>query len=156
MKRKWCGALWGGMIAGALDIAYACVHYALVYQVPPLRIFQSVAAGVLGREAARAGGWATGTLGLGLHFFIALAMAFAFVVLASKWRGLLNKPWVTGTLYGLFLFAVMNLVVVPVSAAGGSPPKGQFLAGGILAHMFLVGMPILLFAKRGFKVPVSH
>jgi hypothetical protein len=65
----------GGLAAGVIDITYACAFWAIKAGVRPTRIFQSVAAGLLGRQAAVAGGASTAALGLALHFFIALTVA---------------------------------------------------------------------------------
>lgn len=142
--------LLGGLIAGAADIAYACIHYNVVYGTPPERILQSVAAGLVGKEAANAGGWGTAALGLGAHMVIALLMALAYNM-AAQVVPLLKRMWsLAGPLYGLALMFVMNLVVVPMSAAGGPAalPEGQFLYGAIFAHTVLVGLPIAWFASR--------
>jgi hypothetical protein len=53
--------------------------------------------------------------------------------------------------FGLGAFVAMNYVVVPLSAAAVRPPHGVFLAGGLLAHMFLVGVPIALAARRALR-----
>jgi len=140
----------GGLVAGAADITYACVHYNLVYGTPPERIFQSVAAGLIGKDAANAGAWGTAALGLGAHMVIALIMAAAFF-LVSMAVPLIRKLWsITGPLYGLSLMFLMNFVVVPMSAAGGPAqlPQGEFLYGAIFAHTILVGLPIAWFAAR--------
>jgi hypothetical protein len=51
---------------------------------------------------------------------------------------------VCGLFYGIAVFLVMNLVVLPVSAF--PRPIGPFSVGvlyqGLLVHMFLVGLPI--------------
>jgi hypothetical protein len=52
----------GGFVAGTLDIAYACLFWALKSGVPVQRILQSVAAGLLG-EASFEGG--VGNCGIG-------------------------------------------------------------------------------------------
>ena len=65
--------LWGGLIAGTLDIADALIFHG-VRGVAPWRILQAIASGLLGREAFTGGAW-TATLGLGLHFFIATTVA---------------------------------------------------------------------------------
>jgi len=46
--KPWLGVFWGGLACGVLDITSALVGYGL-RGVPPMRIFQSVAAGALGR-----------------------------------------------------------------------------------------------------------
>ena len=139
----------GGLIAGALDIGYAIAHYYLVYEVPPVRILQSVAAGAIGKDAAQAGGWGTGGLGLALHFLLTTLMAAFFVAWTRMVPDLNKWPWLSGATYGLALFAIMQVVVLPLSAAGGgNGPDGQFLLGGLLIHAFGVGVPIALIAKR--------
>src|SRR5215471_10630437 len=57
---------WGGLACGVFDITQACVGYGIQNHLPPMRIFQSVAAGVLGRSASQ-GGVKTAALGLALH-----------------------------------------------------------------------------------------
>src|SRR5882724_10809713 len=64
----------GGLIGGAFDITYACVVWAF-RGATPIRVGQSVASGLLGREAALSGGVATGLLGFVLHFSIVIVMA---------------------------------------------------------------------------------
>ena len=140
--------LLGGVVAGALDIIYAFVHYGIAFDLSPVRICQSVAAGILGKEAARAGGLETAALGLGLHFMMATMMAGFFVIVASRIPLLTRRAWVMGPIYGLGLYFVMNYIVVPLSNAGHSgPPQGQVLVGALFTHIFLVGLPIALIAK---------
>ena len=88
-------------------------------------------------------------LGLALHFFIAIIMAAVFVFAASRIAFLTRFAWVTGPLFGLVLYAAMQYVVLPLSAAGGgSHPEGQFFWGALAAHTLLVGLPIALVARR--------
>lgn len=140
----------GGAIAGAADIAYACIHYNLVYGTPPERIFQSVAAGLVGKEAANAGGWGTAALGLAAHFALTTLMALVFNLAAMALRPLARLWYIAGPLYGITIMFVMNYLVVPLSAAGGPAqlPPGQFLYGAIFAHTVLVGLPIAWLASR--------
>jgi hypothetical protein len=147
--------LLGGMIAGALDIIYAFIHYGIVYGATPIRILHAVAAGLLGPDAASAGGWSTAALGLGLHFLMTIIMAAVFVFAASRLPLLTRFAWITGPLYGLALYFVMNLIVVPLSqATSNGLPVGQFLIGGLLIHAFGVGLPIALAARRA-RLPSS-
>jgi hypothetical protein len=148
--RRGALVLAGGLVAGALDITYACLFWWLKAGSPPRRIFQSVAAGALGREAAVAGGWTTAMLGLGLHFFIAVSMAVTYAIVARKLTLLVERPFLCGAAYGLLLYGIMTFVVVPLSAAGGGggPKLSLWTVLSVLVHMFLIGVPIAYFARR--------
>jgi predicted ABC-type sugar transport system permease subunit len=80
-------ALAGGLVAGTLDIVYACVFWALKAAVPSERILQSVAAGLLGKASFESGA-ATTALGLGLHYFIATSMSVTYYLVAGRWTRL--------------------------------------------------------------------
>jgi hypothetical protein len=137
------GVLLGGAIAGALDMTYAVVFFSL-RDVPAMRVFQSVASGVLG-QAAYSGGAPTALLGLALHFFIAITAAATFYAVSLRFGWLVRHAIVSGVVFGLCVFAVMNFVIVPLSAF---PQKLVFrqpvLTFNLLVHMFLVGLPIAL------------
>jgi len=139
--------LGGGVVAGTLDIVYACVFWALKRNVPPMRIFQSVAAGLLG-PASFQGGAKTAALGLALHYFIAVSMSVAYYLVARRWALLGPRPLLCGAAYGLLLYGIMNYVVVPLSAAGSGSKDALWITLSIAVHMFLIGVPIALFARR--------
>jgi uncharacterized membrane protein YagU involved in acid resistance len=137
----------GGGIAGALDITYAMTAYALK-GIKPIVILQSVASGVQGAQAYQ-GGVPSAALGLGLHFFMTVLMAFVYVLASTVFPIMNARPVVTGVAYGLLMYLVMNYVVVPLSlAVPGRPPEGIFLVGAIFAHTCLVGIPIALAAAK--------
>jgi hypothetical protein len=53
-----------------------------------------------------------------------------------------------GLVYGLLVYAFMNLLVLPLSAAGGGGfPSPPVLANGLLIHALGVGLPSALFAR---------
>jgi hypothetical protein len=141
----------GGLIAGVLDITYAFALWWLRAAVPPTRILQSVAAGLLGK-ASYEGGARTALLGLGLHFFNAFVIAAIFVA-ASRIRPVLaRRATLFGPLYGIGVYLVMNYVVIPLSAfprrPGAGGPAPAVWITGVLVHMFLIGLPIALIARR--------
>jgi hypothetical protein len=76
--------LGGGLLGGFFDITFACVVSAMLRGVTPIRVGQSVASGLLGRDAALAGGVATGLLGLVLHFVMITIMAAIFYGAATR------------------------------------------------------------------------
>jgi uncharacterized membrane protein YagU involved in acid resistance len=143
----WLFVWAGGLVAGTLDIVYACAYWGLRRGVPPRRILQSVAAGLLGK-ASFDGGARTAALGLALHFFIALTMAAVYFVGARRWSLLWRRPWLCGAAYGVFLYIVMNYVVVPLSRAAGGSKDPVWVTLSILVHALLIGVPCALFARR--------
>jgi hypothetical protein len=146
--RRW--VLAGGLLAGTLDISYACVFWGLKRSVSPRRIFQSVASGLLG-EAAFHGGLPTAVLGLALHFLIATTMAVVFWLAARRWARLASRPLAAGACYGLLLYLVMNDVVVPVSAARPGSRDPLWVGMSVAVHMLLIGVPIALAARLALQ-----
>jgi hypothetical protein len=140
-------ALWGGLVGGGLDITYAFVGYGLI-GVTPVQILHSIASGWLGK-ASYQGGLPTAALGLVSHLFITVVAATLYVLASQRIEVLTRRPLVCGALFGLCIFVVMNYVVVPLSAAVVGGPKGIFFVSGLLVHMFLIGVPIALFARHG-------
>ncbi|MBA3960595.1 MAG: hypothetical protein H0X40_01665 [Chthoniobacterales bacterium] len=147
-KSPLSAILIGGGIAGALDITYAVVFSWARSGVPPSRILQSVASGLLGAPAFQ-GGLPIAVMGLMLHFCIALLWATIFFGVSRAVTILTRHPVVFGVLYGLLIYAVMNLAVLPLSAF---PRKVTFppivLATGLFVHMFFIGLPIALAISR--------
>lgn len=150
MNRKISSIVLGGLVGGACDIAYAIIFSNLRSGVAPGRILQSVASGLLGSDAFT-GGTPTATLGLGLHFFMALLWAAAYVIASGRIPLLVRQPIVCGAAFGAFVYACMNLVVIPLSRFPTKPSYPlAILATGLFVHMFLFGVPIALAARRAY------
>jgi len=110
-----------------------------------------VASGLLGRQAIR-GGPGTYVLGVFLHFFIALSVATIYYVASRRLSFLKEHPLVCGLFYGMAVELVMNLVVLPLSALHARGPyELHELLQGLLAHMFLIGLPISFSIRRFAK-----
>jgi hypothetical protein len=139
--------LYGTLAVGILDLLDAFLFFGIRSGVPPVRILQSIAAGVLGR-ASFSGGWPAALLGLALHFFIALVVVLVYL-LASRRLPLLTRYAVpAGLLYGIAVYLTMTFAVVPASAAGGGGmPPWPVALNGVLIHMFGVGLPAALAAR---------
>ncbi|HKQ05318.1 MAG TPA: hypothetical protein VJ464_09315 [Blastocatellia bacterium] len=140
---------WAGLIAGTLDITAACITSTLRGGTP-LRLLRYVAGGLLGPEAFQ-GGLGTAALGLALHYLIATTWATVYYAASRKLPVLVRRPILCGLLYGLVVWCVMNLVVLPLSAL----PKPTFTLSGVLIGatilMFCIGLPIALIVRRYSK-----
>jgi hypothetical protein len=140
--------LFGTLAVGVLDLADALIFFGL-RGARPIRIFQSIAGGLLGR-ASFSGGVTTALLGIILHFFIAFLIVTTCVV-ASRWVPLLRaRPILSGVFYGIGVYLVMNLVVLPLSAAGKPTFVPVVVLNGVLIHMFGVGVPSCLAARAAY------
>jgi hypothetical protein len=146
--------LLGGLIAGALDITYACVFSYIRRGTRPMTVLQSVASGALGRGAIE-GGAKTAALGLFFHFLIAVLAATVYYFASRVLRFMITHPVICGILYGVCVYLFMNCVVLRLSALHWttwpwSYPKSQ-LIGGLLIHMFGIGLPIALAVRWGSR-----
>jgi uncharacterized membrane protein YagU involved in acid resistance len=138
---------YGGLAVGVLDGLDAIIFFGLRSGVPPPRIFQSIAAGLLGRASFQ-GGVATVILGVLLHFTIAVTVVAVYSLASRPLAFLTQRPLLWGPMYGIAVYLFMNHVVIPLSASGaGSPPLAVFL-NGVLIHILGVGLPSALFAAR--------
>jgi hypothetical protein len=138
--------LLGGASAGVLDIFAAFTVYGL-RGVPPVRILQSIASGLLG-GAAFEGGVATAALGAALHFVIATGAAATYTLASRKLDVLVRRPWAAGAAFGVAVYLFMNFVVLPLSAVAKRPFSPEMAAIMVVVHVFCVGLPIAFAARR--------
>lgn len=133
------------LIAGTLDIGSAFV-YAMLAQRPPLAVPIGIASAVW-PGAVRAG--MAGVLaGLLVHFTIMSAMVAVYVTAIAKLRWSGRHPVLSGGLYGLILWAVMSLVVLPLRWPSLFPHFTTVnVVEQLFSHIVLVGIPIAWLAK---------
>jgi hypothetical protein len=146
--------LLAGLAVAACDITDALLYFPAYYDISRMRVFHSVAAGLIGREAALAGGVATAVLGGFLHVCVATCIALVYYLFSRRIPMMVQRPVLSGLVFGVAAFFVMSYVVVPLSAAGRGIPHDTpwpTLANGILGHAFLVGLPAALVVRRGAR-----
>jgi hypothetical protein len=140
-------ALTAWLIAGTLDIAYAAV-----LSVAAGGSVGGMLRGVASGPFPGASGWGTGgaIAGLATHYAIMAAMVAAWFTAVRRWPALNARPWwLTGTLYGLFLYLVMNAIVLPLRFGSAFPPDDLAKAAALLVpHIIFVGWPIAWLAAR--------
>jgi len=143
----------GGFAIGVLDFIDASTFFPLYFGITVQRVWQSVAAGVLGREAAVAGGWNTAILGMFLHFVVAFCIATVYFLLSRNVSLLIRQPVISGLIYGVAANYVMQFVVIPLSAIGwrSSPFDLGSTLNSVIGHALLVGLPVALIARWSAK-----
>jgi hypothetical protein len=144
-----------GAAVGVLDGLFAVTVCESVNPAcTPARVFQSVAAGLLGRDSY-AGGVATAALGLALHFAIAAtwsAIYLALVRRSARLREIVRRPGgaaAVGLAFGPLVWLVMRFVVIPVSAATSGPVRSWVFVVMLAGHALVVGLPIALIVRDG-------
>lgn len=139
-----------GLLAGTLDILAAFTQFYIMTGKSPLIVLKYIASAVFGRDRAYAEGYSMIFLGLLFHYLIALSFALLFIILYLKWPLIRKKIILSGFVYGLFVWAVMNLVVVPLSrvATPSFDLKKALIAALILVTM--IGIPIALVTRKYF------
>ena len=102
------------LILGALTVAFLDGLDAVIFfglrGVKPLRIFQGIASGLLGK-AAFEGSVGTAVLGLILHLFIASSIVTTFYLVSRRFPALAQRPFLYGPLYGLLVYVIMAVGV---------------------------------------------
>jgi len=145
--------VYGGLVVGALDALDAVVFFGL-RGATPVRIFQSIAAGFLGRATFQ-GGLRSTLLGLAVHFFIAFSIVAAYSFASRTLPALARRPLICGAVYGVLVYFFMNRVVIPLSAIGSSAFSLPVFVNGILIHILGVGIPAALFVARSMHAPLA-
>jgi len=135
--------LWGGLLAGALDLVFAFSYYG-----PKLGVMQSVAGGLIGRKSALEGGVPTFLLGVALHFLVASIWAAIFWIASRRVPALIRHAIPAGLIYGLVVYYGMNCIVLPLSTLQTKAWPPPFALWPVAAHVFLVGLPIAWLARK--------
>ncbi|MEO8078793.1 MAG: hypothetical protein ABI818_20890 [Acidobacteriota bacterium] len=137
----------GTLVVGTLDALDAIVFFGLRSGAHPMRIFQGIASGVLG-PASFEGGVRSAALGVFLHYVIAFGIVLVFFIASRRITFLTRHAAVSGILYGMAAYFVMNRVVIPLSAIGAAQSVAwPVFVNGILIHAFGVGLPAALVAR---------
>jgi hypothetical protein len=135
--------LLGGLVAGTLDIVIAC----LINHVPPILVLTFIASGLIGKAAFH-GGLAAAALGLALQWSMSLIIAAIYVLVGQKLH-IGPRSWIArGLAAGAIIFAVMNFIVLPLSAAPHLPAPTAVQLLENVAAMLLFGLIVAYCARE--------
>ena len=134
------------LIAGTLDAVGAIV----VYRADPIKLFQFIASGAFGVEAF-SGGVGMAFWGLLFHYIIASAWTVLFFFMYPAIKILRKNRYVTGLLYGIFVWIIMNLIIVPMSKIPQAPFNLKSALTGASILVVMIGLPISLLTYRYYS-----
>jgi hypothetical protein len=137
LRRVMLTAVAAGLVAGATNLVAA----AAIFGGTMTHGFQMIASGLLG-EQAFSQGLTAATLGALLHFAISIAAAALYLWTADRHPALARHWLVGGFLFGVLVYLVMSLVVVPLSNAANPDLSLSMIAKELVAHTVMFGVPI--------------
>ena len=144
-----------GLIVGILDAIAASVFSYGFSGASPDKVFRYVASGVFGKDAFT-GGLPIAAWGLLFHFIVATGWTALFFLIYPKINFFSSSKYIAGIGYGLFIWLMMNKVVVPLSNVPQAPFHFTIrTAVMILIHMFIIGIPISYLANRYYSSVVK-
>lgn len=139
--------LQAALLVGTLDGLAGMLLYYRATGRNPLGVFPYIASGVFGK-AAFTGDDLMLVAGVLFHYFIAFCFTVFFFWLYLRWRGLRQQKVLVGVLYGLFVWAVMNLLVVPLSNVQRGPFNVVNAVINAVVLIGAIGLPLSLIAGR--------
>ena len=141
---------WTALLTGVLDIAAAIVKYYIEKGQGPVPVFKFIASGVFGKEAFM-GGTLMIIWGVVFHFIIAFFFTSFLFLVYPKVSAWIKNKFIIAVIYGIFIWSIMNQVVLPLS----NTPKFPFdLTQAAIAALILVcmiGLPVALIADRYYS-----
>ncbi len=142
------------LVAGTMDALAAIIMYGPVFgKLSVMRLFQGIARGAFGRKAFE-GGSEMAVYGVIIHYTIAFIFSTIYFF-AFAWLPFLRiNRIVSAILYGLFVWIIMNLVVLP---AVGIAFRFNATANaiGIIILMICIGIPVSFIVSRYYKLRVE-
>jgi len=149
MKSKSGAIFLSGLIAGTLDILAAVIIYSVILEkTTAVKILQSIASGIFKKEAYT-GGSQMAWYGLGLHYLIAFIFAWFYFMIYPYFPFLKKNLILSGVLYGIFVWIIMNLIVLPI--AFPLLPEKHFdfpLILSVLILIVCIGLPIASITRK--------
>ena len=146
----WSAIIKAGLLAGLLDISGALLNHLISGGRNPGGIFKFIASGIFGNDAFTDGkimiAW-----GMLFHFTIAILVTAIYFFIYPKLKFLSKNIVVSGLLYGVVVWLVMNLVVLPLS---NTPPLPFKIIGTMVSIVILilaVGLPVSVLAFRYYS-----
>jgi uncharacterized protein YacL len=141
--------LLSGLLVGTLDILSAFVDVYIATGKNPVVVLNYISRGVFGKTDFTSTDTAA-LLGLLFHYIIAFAFTLFFFWLYARMEWMRKNWFVSGVVYGIFTWVVMNLIVVrlsniPTAALSAMQPMKVLKSALIL--IFMIGLPLSLIAN---------
>lgn len=142
--------LFAWLLTGSLDILSALIDYYIRTGKGPEGVLRYIASGAFGNSAFTGGAimiWS----GLIFHYAIALLFTLFFFGIYPHLKFFNFNIILTAVVYGLFVWFVMNMFVVPFSNTPKLPFDITKALKAVLILICMIGLPLSIIMKRFFK-----
>ena len=143
--------LLAGVVVGTLDIAGTLMVYSvLLHKMPAIMILRRIASAALG-QTALSGGWTMAWCGLFFHYVIAFCFTTAYVLLYPYLSFLQKNKYISGVLYGLLVWLIMNRIVLPLTKIHMATFQWSTALIGMALLIFFIGLPVAYITDAYYK-----
>jgi hypothetical protein len=135
------------LLVGVLDIIAAILSFYLSTGKSPEIVFKFIASAVMGTDAYT-GGVTSILLGIALHFITAFLFTLFFFLIYKFMALYRYNVYLVGVVYGIFIWLVMNKLVLPMTAVKQQPVKWLETAKAMLILITMIGLPLAFMLKK--------
>ena len=142
--------LFAGLLVGSLDLIAALTNFYINTHKDPTIVFRYIASAVFGRTRAYSEGGNMIFMGAIFHYLIAYFFTIIFFILYINFGIMSKSRLLTGIAYGILIWAVMNLIVVPI-ALNIYVKWNQQTWINLVILICMIGLPLSFIAYWYFK-----
>ncbi|MEO5890985.1 MAG: hypothetical protein ABIQ31_12070 [Ferruginibacter sp.] len=142
-------AFFTGWLAGTLDLAGAVINYMASHGKFPFKLLEYIASGAFGKKAMD-GSLGSNLSGLFFHYFIAVSFTLFYFFTYPGLQFLHKSIWLSAIIYGLFVWAVTNMILLPLSALQAPVIPTGLVAAARAAFVLIIfiGLHVAYFTKK--------
>ncbi len=139
------------LTAGTLDLSTALIVWSVILKkITATQIFQGIASGFFGKEAFTAGNNMI-IAGFLFHYFIAFLFTLFYFLICGYISFLKKFPVISGILYGIFVWACMAFLVLPLSHVNHLPFKWSSALISCSILIVCIGLPVSLIIQNYYR-----
>ncbi len=151
LKKPVYAILVAAIVAGSLDALAAIVVYGPILGKASIgQIFRGISSGAFGKTAFEEGR-IMAVYGILFHYFIALCFAGFYFLIYPGIKFLRAQKLAAGIIYGLFVWVIMNLVVLPLSKIPYRGFQAWPVLKAVLILVLMVGIPISIIIDAHYR-----
>ena len=139
-----------GLIAGTLDICSAFLYSYIKRGTSPTTVLQYLAKFVFGKETITDTTLQSIT-GLLIHFLIAMGWTILFFILYPRLNFMRINKILTGIVYGLFVWTIMNVVLLPLWSGKAFVFNPESSTINAIILILAIGMPLSFIASQYYS-----